>query len=232
MTKDSKTNKYEPLHVPSLVMQIFFGLRFLLTFAALGAYFIDINTIADGMTADDLMSTKLDRLTGPAGEIVYYIAGGALILWLRRAFRNLRALNVTDLKSKEWYCIWGWFVPIANLFTPPTVTQEVWKASTPETLDSVEWKKQKGSKLVIGWWTTFLAFSIPNLIKLLLETFSSENTNRILEVLDSPVIIVGQQVSYLLSIILLVLVVRDVTKRQSQKHERLSKSVEIDQDTK
>lgn len=54
--------------------------------------------------------------------------------------------------------IW-WFIPIAVLWKPYQVTQQIWKASNPEIklVNGTEWKNTPNSKLVKIWWFLTLA---------------------------------------------------------------------------
>jgi hypothetical protein len=38
-------------------------------------------------------------------------------MWLRRAYVNIRVFNI-PLQYQDWWAVWGWFIPIANLFKP------------------------------------------------------------------------------------------------------------------
>lgn len=49
--------------------------------------------------------------------------------------------------------IW-WFIPIAFLWKPYSVAQQIWKASKPgiKLTEDTEWRKVPGSNIVKIWW--------------------------------------------------------------------------------
>jgi hypothetical protein len=55
--------------------------------------------------------------------------------------------------------IW-WFVPIAFLWKPYIVAQQIWKASNPETklTEGIEWKQSVGSRNIKLWWILGLSY--------------------------------------------------------------------------
>lgn len=57
-----------------------------------------------------------------AAVVVSYLAAAVgFIMWLVRVRTNLSFLGVQDVSSKTWHCIWGFFIPIFNLYKPYTV---------------------------------------------------------------------------------------------------------------
>ncbi len=78
------------------------------------------------------------------------------VTWMRKALRNLPALNALGAKNKDWYC-WGFLIPIVNLLVPMIILQEVWKGSNPAILDSQGWKVGTASRQIYACWICWLA---------------------------------------------------------------------------
>lgn len=224
MTIEKAKFEYRSPSTPALVLQSFLGLLTLLVIVGVAVLLIDIFFIAPHATSQDqLLSVRFAAVGGPIRALDYLLFAGSLVIWLRRAHRNVRSFGVEQMKSKEWECIWGWIVPVANFVTPPTVMQEVWKASNPEILDSVAWKEQKNSKLVVFWWSMFLLSVLPQIVGIVSAILLPTGPGLPAEPIYSPLVISSQQMLFGVSCGALLLVVRDITKRQIEKHERLSR---------
>jgi RNA polymerase subunit RPABC4/transcription elongation factor Spt4 len=86
-----------------------------------------------------------------AGLVV--VGGAVLIAWMRRAYANLPALAVGDLRFSPRWVVWGWFVPIVNLFRPKQVMDDLWRASHPLAPPfSSSWREGPGSFWCHLWW--------------------------------------------------------------------------------
>lgn len=84
------------------------------------------------------------------------------IAFTRTILRNLSSFNVVGLKTREWY-IYGFLVPVLNLFLPVVVFQELWKASDPAILDVETWKESPASKAIYAWWACWLGSPLSGL---------------------------------------------------------------------
>ena len=109
-------------------------------------------------TSNEAISEKIYNLM----DIPYLIMGVPafilFILWYFRANKNIHAFGAKGVTSPIMSVIW-WFVPIANLWKPYYVTQEIWKASNPEVklFEGIEWKNHPSSKLIKQWWILALS---------------------------------------------------------------------------
>ncbi|MBX3077529.1 DUF4328 domain-containing protein [Candidatus Obscuribacterales bacterium] len=141
------------------------------------------------------------------------------IIWTRRVFRNLKALGVEGLSSKEWYCIWSWFIPIACYILPIKLMHEIWKANVPRKIESAEWSRQKNSVLVTAWATTWLCYAIPDTLRVLLrlkpQTGILANVQLFME---SSILFTVLLALSSLSKLLMLKIVGRVTEHQKQMH--------------
>lgn len=216
---DNKSHRFKALNILGSCVQILLGIICILTLTRLYGFIFDAYLLSPSHPDQNLVG--LEKSAGMLGSLFYLITGPTFILWQRRAFRNLRALNVEGVRSKEWYCIWGFLIPLACFYIPMSVTNEIWKASSPRNLDATSWKSAGSSKVVIAWWIAWLGYSIPNLIRVVVES-SPYNASNPLNFFASAPFFVILQITYCIGAILAIIVVRDVSVRQMRKHEALA----------
>jgi hypothetical protein len=143
-------------------------------------------------------------------DIAAYISSAIevilFLLWFYRAHRNLPALEATELRfTPRWAIIW-WFIPILNFWKPYQVTLEIIKSSDPSVgaTDSSTRRALMRPSLVLMWWVyTFIAIAIA--IGLGLGGGPLGFTTTV------------SGVSASISTMLTILVIREITKRQTQK---------------
>ena len=164
------------------------------------------------------------------------------ILWYFRATKNIHAFGARSVTSPIMAVIW-WFVPIANLWKPYYVTQQIWKASNPEVklTEGIEWKKSPSSKTIKQWWALYL-ISIAGAVFVAVigsTNFDTENymqteevgqpAGSIFDLLAIPIQVMG-----IISIFLFIRILRQISNRQYLKlsdkerlHEKQSKKLLI-----
>jgi hypothetical protein len=81
-----------------------------------------------------------------------FIALIMVILWLKRAYMNLRAIHMS-LKYNDWWVIWGWFAPIFSYFRPLQIFKELFRKtkSSLDEKDPEEAAKLAGLPLGLWW---------------------------------------------------------------------------------
>ncbi len=79
----------------------------------------------------------------------------AFLLWQARMQRNVRALGSEGMRYGYVAGVVWWFVPLAVLWMPLKVIQELWRASDPNVSvrESRTWQLKSGSVTAIGWWS-------------------------------------------------------------------------------
>jgi hypothetical protein len=73
-----------------------------------------------------------------------------LVLFSFRALRNLEAFGHRSRVRTVW-AVFGWFVPIANLFMPKKVVNEAWRGAGPQT-----GVRSRPPVVFLVWWASFL----------------------------------------------------------------------------
>jgi hypothetical protein len=104
-------------------------------------------------------------LIGIIGGIIAILLVIIFLIWYYRATKNIHSIGAKEVTSPRMAVIW-WFIPIANLWKPYKVTQQIWKASNPEVklTDGIEWKNSPSSNIIKLWWVLALVSIFGSLI--------------------------------------------------------------------
>ncbi len=88
-----------------------------------------------------------------AATLFAYVAGG---FWVYNAACNLRALGVRGLQNTPGWAV-GWFaVPIASLYKPFQVFEELYLASG----SPLGWRRLKTPLILRWWWGGWLVYGL------------------------------------------------------------------------
>jgi hypothetical protein len=147
---------------------------------------------------------------------VYLIAGVAFLRWFHRAYANLPAVGVERLRHGTGWAIGAWFVPIASLFWPKRIADEIWRGSDPDAADAGD--KAKVTSLYGAWWRTFVVAGV--LVVIGSNVWSSADTASQLE-LAAIVQLVGNLLG-VASGVLAYLVVDRTSERQQARATKLA----------
>jgi hypothetical protein len=125
----------------------------------ISAYFAYQTYGADLVTQDDLDTTDLrEGVVALLTLLAFVVAAVLFIRWFRRAYANLTALGAEKLRFATWWTIGSWFIPIANLFRPKQIANDIWRGSDPERPRDQEqaWEGGHVPALFQWWWGFFL----------------------------------------------------------------------------
>ena len=92
-----------------------------------------------------------------AGIYLIFLVACAYVFinWMRRAYYNLHQLK-GNLKYKESYAAWGWFIPFANLWYPYQIMKEIWIYTQAESnIEPIE-----SHSLVRLWWIAWIVNNV------------------------------------------------------------------------
>ena len=80
-----------------------------------------------------------------------------ILIWYYRATKNIRSFGAKEITSPEMAVVL-WFIPIMHLWKPYMFSQQIWKASNPDTnlTEGTEWKKVRSSNIIKIWWVLAL----------------------------------------------------------------------------
>jgi Domain of unknown function (DUF4328) len=91
----------------------------------------------------------------------------SFLVWFRRSYRNLPALEAEGLEYSPGAAVGWWFVPIGNVWKPFRVAVEIWKASDPTAgaNDLASRARMPTPALLAVWWMSWLtALGLDNLV--------------------------------------------------------------------
>ena len=148
-------------------------------------------------------------------EVVIYLATAIFFLmWLYRAYNNLRALNPwSRLDYSPGWAVGSFFVPFMNLVTPYRIVKEVWQKSGPP--DEAVLAAPNPPGWFAAWWLFWLLAGFANNISLRLSF-----TERVAENATTMVSIVASALSIIAAIFAYV-VVDEIDKRQEETSAKL-----------
>jgi len=109
----------------------------------------------DGPDSADILR-GLDIITGVA-VVLFALGMVFLLMWMRRAYDNLSALAVGDLRFKSAWALGGWFVPGFNFYRPKQIMDDLWKGSHPLAPPfSSSWRVGPPPVWSMVWWASLL----------------------------------------------------------------------------
>jgi hypothetical protein len=150
----------------SIVLKIFWALIVINIIAIAFSYYqydllgryLDGEIISDDkMNMNDLRQGLVGLLQG----LVYLVIIITFLSWFRRAYANLHRMGIDYLEHSEQQAIWGFIIPIINLYRPYKIMKEVWV----ETQDQIKkldesFKVERSADLVGVWWGLFLLSNV------------------------------------------------------------------------
>ncbi len=99
-----------------------------------------------------------------SGLVTAIFFGGVVsfLFWVLRSNANLKSLGAEHTRFSPAWSVIVFLFPFVNLIAPYFVMSEIWKSSDPQPPGAgvEEWVKQRHSKLVLGWWSTIILYSI------------------------------------------------------------------------
>ena len=85
------------------------------------------------------------------------LSGLLVIVWTRRGYRNLPALDVAGTRLAPRWATLGWLVPGANLVIPKRIIDDTWRASDPAVGPwSTAWRQTPVPTVNHLWWVCTL----------------------------------------------------------------------------
>jgi len=142
-----------------VVQSLFFGCSVV--------YFCVLRVFGDGeqlISAEERRAALVASLVvwGVFVAFVYAFELITFLVWQARALENVAGLGSGGMRfssSTAW--VW-WFVPIAVLWKPIFVVQEIWRGSDPGVAagDGLAWRLRGGSVLAGIWWALLVGAKV------------------------------------------------------------------------
>ncbi|MFD4670613.1 DUF4328 domain-containing protein [Lentzea sp. NPDC058450] len=136
--------------------------------SVLGSVFLWLTVDADVLTP---LGAATSFILSWADLVALVVTAAAFIVWMYYARQN--ADEITSKHQHRFtrpWVIFGWFIPIANLFIPQMVMQDIWRGSDrANRMIALDQRPKSG--LITGWW---LCFVISNVSLTLPQQYSYE----------------------------------------------------------
>jgi len=180
--------------------------------------FLNPLSLSDGSNRM-LNAFALDQQTRLFSELkigVSVVFSGLFLLWLARAYNNLPALHVTQVRYSTKEAIGSFFIPFLSLIRPAEAVHDLWVASAPED----EPGSGRSVLIPIWWGCAALSSILGRFASLALRSqpaYQVSLAQRAQAVSTSLVMEIAGAVALSLAIV----VVRGVTQRQIQRFDRL-----------
>jgi hypothetical protein len=132
------------------ILTVLNGLTALSAFAAAGS--IESGGLLSGGGASVMMFSGVAVLSSVVGLAVIVV----YLIWIYRAYSNLRALNTGFLgKFTPGWAVGWWFIPFANLVMPYQVVRELYVNSAPAPTEN-GYPQMPNASIVGLWWAAFI----------------------------------------------------------------------------
>ncbi len=81
-----------------------------------------------------------------------------LFVWVYEARKNLESFRAGPFRFSPGLAVGSFLIPIANLWLPYLVLQEIWKGGDPglPPFSPEPFGTRRGSRVVVVWWVAFL----------------------------------------------------------------------------
>jgi hypothetical protein len=157
------------------------------------------------------------RIIGIAEFLMHVLVIVLLIMWLRRAYYNIRRLGFNTRYTDGW-AAGAWFVPFMNLYAPYQIVKEVWDNTQFKAQQNSPDPTHKPSTIIGVWWFFWI---VSNIIGNFYLKFAFK-TDRSLEdwiTLDKVDMIVG--VLDLINIFLITEIINKIRKFETEMNDAI-----------
>ncbi|WP_327353901.1 DUF4328 domain-containing protein [Streptomyces sp. NBC_01304] len=158
-------------------------------------------TLEEADRADTLYAAS-----GVAQVAALIAAAVVFIVWFHRARVNAEVFAPEYHAKKRGWVIWGWFVPVVNLWFPKQIASDIWNASTIEG-------SNRSRGLLNAWWTVWI-------VNLVYGRFATQRYMKAEEAADIKQALMGVVVSDLIDIAAAVLAIVFVARLTRMQHEK------------
>lgn len=167
---------------------------------------------------DESLYTTWGGRLGIATVIAMAIAALLMVLWTRRAYRNLAALGVDGLRLGTAWATAAWLIPFVNLVLPKEVIDDLWRASDPDIPPlTPTWRLRTVPFWIHIWWVGVLGSGV---LLCTAQWLPVDATAVAYDELQLAVLIVAHLV-LAFSAVLSMILIGDVNRRQETRIETL-----------
>ncbi|MDQ3920581.1 MAG: DUF4328 domain-containing protein [Acidobacteriota bacterium] len=220
-------------HARAQAVVSLFVVYILANLAALVSSLLQLSMLSDvaagvRYTRSQLQSNDLRQAAITVLCLIVYVALAAVfLLWVHRAYRNLRALGNPErlLNHSPGWAVGSFFIPLVNLYLPYKIVREIWDLSDPNvrTQDDLMFSQPGGSPLLVVWWLSWIAVNIVGSIIFQLG-LGARSLDTLLWMTKGLIIMRALNV---VAAVLALLVVRQIDRRQEERSRHVSYAPEL-----
>ncbi|WP_369248737.1 DUF4328 domain-containing protein [Streptomyces sp. R41] len=180
-----------------------------------------LSAVTDG-AYQDISGQKMDeadRLLAISGGLQFMLeiaTAVVFICWFHRVRVNAEVFAPQDHRMRRGWAIWGWFVPVVNLWFPRRIAADVWDASAPlPTLSLEDGTRMPSSPhhLLNSWWSIWAAAAVTDR----LAGQSVRRADTPAELREAIGLLGVSEVLFVAAAVLAILFVRRLTRMQDEK---------------
>ena len=173
---------------------------------------IDLGTIDESeIEANDAREGALGLIT----MVVYFGTAIVFVTWFHRAYKNLDHFGHNREHGTGW-AVGAWIAPIISLFRPFQMAREIWHASDPDRGN--EWAATSSPPLLSTWWGLWILGNVLGQVAFRLS-LGAETVDQFR---TSTTVQMGLDALNLATVPFAILVVRELTRRQETRAERMA----------
>ncbi|NIY67077.1 protein kinase domain-containing protein [Streptomyces malaysiensis] len=207
--------RLRPIRGLATALMSMFGIWLVLTLLdmALNISLLDTYFAIDAgdVSKDVLYSKRSDvQAMGSGTGVAALVLVVLWLVWFRTAYINSTVLNPGRQRFGSGYAVGAWFIPVAQLWLPKQIANDVWTSSTPPG------PGRRGRAVLHWWWTffviMFLMFPVNGTSEIISDNIREQRPGVIVSIVDDSIGI--------LTALLAIAVVRRITKMQEQRAAR------------
>ena len=211
--------RFRPLATPARIVVVLLAAYLVVTTIAVVSDWLQLD-LANRLAEDQTAVTQAElgasdarqNLIGSLQFVLRAAIGVTFVIWFRRAYQNLVAMETESLRFEVGWTVGGWFVPFLNLVRPKQLMDDIWRATDPTLPEQPgdAWKKRPVALLVHLWWAIFLLSTAVGLI----ATSLSQNASTLQQLRTATILMLIGDALALPAAVLACLVVNRITQRQ------------------
>ncbi|OPF70380.1 serine/threonine protein kinase [Streptomyces antioxidans] len=204
--------RLRPIRGLATALMSMFGIWLVLTLLdmALNISLLERYSALDtGTVSKDLLYSRrsdveaMDSGTGVAALVLVVL----WLVWFRTAYLNSTVLSPGQQRFGSGYSVGAWFIPVAQLWLPKQIANDVWTSSAPPG-------PGRGGRAVLHWWWTFfvlmfLMFPVNGISEAVGDNVREQRPSVIISIVDDSIGIMAA--------LLAITVVRRITKMQERR---------------
>jgi Domain of unknown function (DUF4328)/Septum formation len=168
---------------------------------------LDVDNFAGG---DAVVASDERLVAGGAALLATFVVSTILwLLWFHRAYRNVESFGSVDERYSSRWAVGAWFVPIANLFVPKQIANDIWRGTDRQPHPG--FAEPPVAPLVHWWWAAWLVANLlGNLSFRLIDDARTLDAERTAVAVD-----IAAGISFVVAGVLALRFVRAVTEREA-----------------